>query len=58
MDWYSEYIARHAQLYASFLSPQSADYQDIRGAALLKDHDGTKLVGPLEDGSLCGWDLS
>lgn len=58
IDWYSEYVARHAQLSASWLSPQSVNYQDIRGAALFEDNDRKKLVGPLEDGSLCLWDLN
>ncbi|ERF73517.1 hypothetical protein EPUS_07722 [Endocarpon pusillum Z07020] len=57
VDWYSEYIARHAQLSATWLSPQSSSYQDIRGVALLEDDAGRKLVGPLEDGSLCVWDF-
>ena len=58
VDWCSEYIARHAQLSASWLTPQSADYQDIGGAALLEDSSGKKLVGPLKDGTFCVWDLS
>jgi hypothetical protein len=57
IDWYSEYIARHAQLSASWLPPQNTQYQDVRGAALFKDNNGKKLVGPLEDGSLCVWDF-
>jgi hypothetical protein len=59
VDWYSEYIARHARLSTtSWLSAQSAKHLDIKGVAVF-EHNGTKkLVGPLEDGSLCLWDLS
>ncbi len=57
VDWYFEYIARHAQLSARWFSPQNAKSQDIRGAALFEDGDGKRLVGPLEDGSLGLWNL-
>lgn len=57
VDWYSEYISRHAQLSATWLNPQSSSDQDIRGVALLEDDAGRKLVGPLEDGSICVWDF-
>lgn len=58
VDWYSEYIARHAQLSASWLAPQHGKYRDIRGAALFSDNEEKKLLGPLEDGSVCVWSLS
>jgi hypothetical protein len=58
IDWHSEYIARHAQLSASWLSPEKAGYQDIRGVALFEESGGRKLVGPLEDGSLSVWDFN
>jgi hypothetical protein len=57
VDWYSEYIARHAQLSASWLTPADGNYQDIRGLAVFEDSGEKKAVGPLEDGSLGVWDL-
>lgn len=58
VDWYSEYISRHAQLSASWLNPQSSPYRDIRGAALMVDDDHKALIGPLENGSLSVWNVS
>jgi hypothetical protein len=56
IDWYSEYIARHATLSTSWLEQGNAQTEDVRGIALLGDSG--KVVGPLEDGSLCIWDIS
>jgi hypothetical protein len=58
VDWYSEYIARHAQLSPTWLDPQNSNYQDVRGAAFFDDGNEKRLVGPLEDGSLSVWNLS
>jgi hypothetical protein len=55
IDWYSEYIARNATLSTRWLQPL-ADGQDIRGIALLGDSG--KAAGPLDDGSLCIWDIA
>lgn len=57
IDWYSEYVARHAQLSASWLGPEDSGYEDIRGAALYEDGRGKKLVGVLEGGSISVWDV-
>lgn len=56
IDWYSEYIARHATLSTHWLQQDPAQCHDVRGIALL-DNSG-KAVGPLDDGSLCIWDIS
>ena len=61
IDWYSEYIARNATLSTRWLQQQSGDGNDIqgidvRGIALLGDSG--KATGPLDDGSLCIWDIS
>ena len=53
VDWYSEYIARHAPLSLSWL-PHPCD---IRGIGLLKRDSKDILVTPLQDGSICLWDL-
>lgn len=56
IDWYSEYVARHATLSTHWRQHDPAGGQDIRGIALLGDSG--KAVGPLDDGSLCVWDVA
>ncbi len=58
VDWYCEYVSRHAQISQSWLTPADEKHQDIRGVALFQDTGGKKVVGPLEDGSLGVWDLN
>jgi hypothetical protein len=58
VDWYSEYIARNAQLSSSWLSPQGVDRLDVKGVTVFEHNDSKKLVGALEDGSLRLWDLN
>ena len=55
VDWYSEYIARHATLNATWLKEQSSPPQEVRGLAISKD--STRAFGPLENGALCVWDI-
>ena len=63
VDWYGEYIARHAPISISWLQQPVVDLSDneakreIRGMGLLADHGDMKAVGPLEDGSVCVWDI-
>lgn len=63
VDWYREYVARHAPLSLSWLQQpdRGADFSnpkvEIRGMGLLK-RDGTNIVvGPGEYGSVCLWDV-
>ena len=53
VDWYNEYIARHAPLSLSWL-PHATE---IRGMGLLKKDGDDTLVTPMEDGSVCLWNL-
>lgn len=55
VDWYSEYIARHATLNAAWLNGRSSTQQEVRGLAISRD--SKRAFGPLEDGSLCVWDI-
>ena len=55
IDWYSEYIARHASLSSIWRSEEGTYPSEVRGLALIGD--GTKSVGPLDNGSLCVWDM-
>ncbi|RMZ92179.1 hypothetical protein DV736_g577, partial [Chaetothyriales sp. CBS 134916] len=56
IDWYSEYIARHAPLSTVWCESS----QDIRGIALHNDGHGhtRQAVGCLDDGSVAIWDIS
>lgn len=62
IDWYDEYIARHANLSTSWLEQPSdgigdvATRREIRGLALKKDDQKT-VIAPLDDGSVCLWNI-
>jgi len=67
VDWYSEYIARHAPVSMSWLQQptfgrgEHGEKQEVRGMALFEtDNEGNarKVVAPLDDGSVCLWDIS
>ncbi|OAT07566.1 F-box domain-containing protein [Blastomyces gilchristii SLH14081] len=71
VDWYSEYIARNAPISIQWLQePYAAADQDgddaiiqreVKGMGLLKDYrygGSDKIIGPLDDGTLCLWDLN
>ncbi|KAJ5898815.1 hypothetical protein N7495_003559 [Penicillium taxi] len=69
VDWYSEYIARHGPVSLSWVQhPTIQDGEsreripnDVKGMGLLRDWTATrqnKIVAPLEDGSVCIWDLN
>ena len=55
VDWYSEYIARHATITATWLDEQSSPPQEVRGLAVSKG--STRAFAPLENGALCVWDI-
>lgn len=69
VDWYSEYIARHGPMSLSWVQQpmfQRGDSRrrqphEVKGMGLLKDWScarENKIVAPLEDGSVCIWDLN
>ena len=67
IDWYTEYIHRSAPINISWvqqpLSRESLTYEpmDIQGIGIYNPpgEEGTSIVvGPLEDGSVCLWDVS
>jgi hypothetical protein len=65
--WYDEYIHRNAPISTSWLqqprhreSPEHG-YLEVRGMGLYTpagESDATLVVGPLDDGSVCVWDIS
>lgn len=63
VDWYSEYIARHAPLSLSWLQQPFSDpcrtgeRLETRGLGLLKTGEEDIVVGPLDDGSVCLWNI-
>ncbi|KAJ5733927.1 hypothetical protein N7493_002713 [Penicillium malachiteum] len=69
VDWYSEYIARHGPMSLSWIQQPATSNEgsrkptlhEIKGMGLLKDWSSArqnKIVAPLEDGSVCIWDLN
>lgn len=65
--WYDEYIARHAPIATSWLQQprhrESAEreYMEVRGMGLYTprgETDSTMVVAPLDDGSVCLWNIS
>ena len=62
VEWYHEYIARHAPLSMSWLSPAPSSPGDvdpeIRGIGLLKKNGNNIMVTPMSDGSVCLWDIA
>lgn len=69
VDWYSEYIARHGPMSLSWIQQpmvQNGESRkrtphEVKGMGLLKDWSSArqnKIVAPLEDGSVCIWDLN
>ena len=64
VDWYDEYIARHAPLSMSWLEQPFSKQNGLRekvetkGLGILKDHnDSSVVVAPLDDGSVCLWSI-
>jgi hypothetical protein len=55
VDWYSDYIARHATLSVTWLDQGLSTPQEVRGLAISKH--STRAFGPLENGALCVWDV-
>lgn len=64
VDWYAEYVARHAPLSTSWLekpckatSSAVQAENEARGMGLLKSPSQSTVVAPLNDGGLCLWNL-
>lgn len=63
VNWYSEYIARHAPLSLSWLQQPFSDpcgngeRLETRGLGLLRNGEDDIVVGPLDDGSVCLWNI-
>lgn len=63
VDWYSEYVARHAPVSMSWLQQPESTFDgskqklEIRGMGLFNDRDKHMVVAPLDDGSFCLWDV-
>ncbi|KAG0652005.1 hypothetical protein D0Z07_0925 [Hyphodiscus hymeniophilus] len=67
VQWYDEYIARNAPISIGWMQqPQNKEsaqreYLEARGMAVYKppgESDATLVVAPLDDGSLCLWDIN
>ncbi|TGO65440.1 hypothetical protein BCON_0002g00220 [Botryotinia convoluta] len=67
VKWYDEYIARNAPISTSWVQQprhrESASHEhlEVRGMALytpMGETETTMVVAPLDDGSICIWDIS
>jgi hypothetical protein len=67
VNWYEEYIARNAPIKIGWLQQprnrESAEHEhlEVRGMALytpLGERDSTFAIAPLDDGSVCLWDIT
>ncbi|KAK0871229.1 hypothetical protein LTR87_012975 [Friedmanniomyces endolithicus] len=66
LDYYDEYVHRHAPVKVAWLDLPKAqasdkeEYREATGCATLDGEDGNvnHLVAPLDDGSICIWDVS
>ena len=62
-DWYEEYVARHASLSTHWLQQPSTgsgvakEKHEARGISLKKNGYGNIVVAPLDDGSVCLWNV-
>ena len=60
VNWYNEYVSRNAPLSTGWLpspSMQSGHRLDIQGIGLYTKDSQHTLVSPIEDGSVCLWNL-
>lgn len=63
VDWYNEYVARHAPLSISWLQQPADDSHKIieniepRGLGLLRKDEEDIVIAPLDDGSVCLWNI-
>ncbi|KAI4169049.1 MAG: hypothetical protein LQ343_005982 [Gyalolechia ehrenbergii] len=61
VDWYEEYLARHAPISMSWLQQpvdaQRHEHREIRGLGRYDRGDGPLMVAPLDDGTLTIWDI-
>lgn len=55
VDWYTEYIARHAPLYTTWSETPVNEDSEVRGVAV--NARSTYAVGCREDGSVAIWDI-
>lgn len=67
VDWYSEFIHRSAPIAMNWLQqPRNVesgeqDLMEVRGAGVFDppgSDEASMVVGPLDDGSICIWDVS
>ena len=64
VDWYGEYIARHAPLSISWLqkpekvSNEWGEAWEAKGIGYHTGSRGSQVVAPLGDGSVCLWELT
>ncbi|KAF2716275.1 hypothetical protein K431DRAFT_289543 [Polychaeton citri CBS 116435] len=67
LDYYEEFVRRHADIEVGWLTLPGAnqsdggEYREATGLSILKDQQAplkTHIVSPLDDGSICLWDIT
>jgi hypothetical protein len=61
IDWYTEYVSRYGPVSMSYTEPVIADGQnrlESRGLGLYASQGHKKALAPMDDGTLCLWDIS
>ncbi|KAM0719982.1 hypothetical protein Q7P37_004117 [Cladosporium fusiforme] len=63
INYYEEYIQRHADVNIDWIelpNQKGTDQREIReatGVGVLSEHGSQKLISPVDDGSVCIWDV-
>ncbi|KAL8684739.1 MAG: hypothetical protein Q9224_006159, partial [Gallowayella concinna] len=61
VDWYEEYIARHAPISMSWLQlphdGQKSNTREIKGLGIYERSNGPLVVAPLDDGGVAIWNV-
>lgn len=63
VDWAGEYISRHASISLDWLQQPvggmtgPGEKREVRGLGLLAGNNESKVVAPLDDGSICLWNI-
>ena len=64
IDYYEEYIHRHADINIDWINLPNTGHSDKReireatGIAILSRNDSQNIVSPLDDGTVCVWDVT
>ncbi|CZT16184.1 uncharacterized protein RCC_02026 [Ramularia collo-cygni] len=58
LDFYQEYMSRHAPVQIGWLNLPNGGAREATGVGILHSSTARHAVAPLDDGSICIWDVS